>query len=134
MAHIDKCQYVGQNGCVPTPLPLIEPTNAIVCCSPVTSGVVSDEDAETLARMFKAMGDPTRVKLLSLIAAAEGGEACICDMTDPVGLSQPTVSHHMKLLVDAGLVTREQRGKWAYFRVAPGQLLSLANALVPATR
>ena len=125
---------MGQNEFVPTTLPLIETSDAIVCCSPVTGGVVSDDDAETLARMFKAMGDPTRVKLLSLIAAAEGGEACICDMTDPVGLSQPTVSHHMKLLVDAGLVTREQRGKWAYFRVVPDQLLSLANALSPKVR
>jgi ArsR family transcriptional regulator len=113
-------------------LPLLEPTQLAACCSPVTSGVVSDETAATLARMFKALGDPTRVKLLSLIAAAEDGEACICDMTEPVGLSQPTVSHHMKLLVEAGLATREQRGRWAYYRVVPGMLSSLASALRPA--
>jgi ArsR family transcriptional regulator len=117
---------------MPTPLPLIEPTELAACCSPVTGGVVSDDAAETLARMFKALGDPTRVKLLSLIAAADDGEACICDMTEPVGLSQPTVSHHMKLLVEAGLATREQRGRWAYYRVVPEVLRSLALALEPA--
>lgn len=116
---------------MPSPLPVIQPDELAACCSPVTGGVVSDEAAETLARMFKALGDPTRVRLLSMIAASPDGEACICDMTGPVGLSQPTVSHHMKLLVEAGLATREQRGKWAYYRVAPGVLRSLSNALAP---
>lgn len=92
---------------------------------------MDDHAAETLARVFKALGDPNRVKLLSLIAAADGGEACICDLTEPVGLSQPTVSHHMKQLVEAGLVTREQRGRWAYFSVVPTVLRSLAAALAP---
>lgn len=116
---------------MPTPLPMIQPDDLAACCSPVTGGVVSDDAAQTLAKMFKALGDPTRVKLLSLIAASEDGEACICDMTEPVGLSQPTVSHHMKLLVEAGLAIREQRGKWAYYRVTPGVLGSLASALAP---
>ena len=116
---------------VPSTLPLIQPDELAACCSPVTAGVVSEETAGTLARMFKALGDPTRVKLLSMIAAAPEGEACICDMTDPVGLSQPTVSHHMRLLVEAGLATREQRGKWAYFRVAPDALRALSAALQP---
>ena len=98
----------------------------------MTGSVVSDDAAQALARMFKALGDPTRVKLLSLIAAASAGEACICDLTGPVGLSQPTVSHHMKQLVEAGLVTREQRGKWAYFGVVPEVLRSLATAIAPA--
>lgn len=114
-----------------TPLPVLQPDELAACCSPVTDGIVTDDAAETLARMFKALGDPTRVKLLSMIAAADDGEACICDMTGPVGLSQPTVSHHMKQLVEAGLAVREQRGKWAYYRVAPGALGSLANALAP---
>lgn len=99
------------------------------CCSPVTEGVVNDDTAVTLARMFKALSDPTRVKLLSMIAAASDGGACVCDMTGPVGLSQPTVSHHLKLLVEAGLTTREQRGKWAYYRIAPDVLDSLASSL-----
>ena len=116
---------------MPTSLPVLQPDELVACCSPVTAGVVSDDAAEALARMFKALGDPTRVKLLSMIAAAPDGEACICDMTEPVGLSQPTVSHHMKLLVEAGLATREQRGKWAYYRVAPEVLQALASALSP---
>ena len=99
------------------------------CCSPVTGGVLEVAEAERLARIFKALGDPTRVRLLSLIAAHQDGEACICDLTDPVGLSQPTVSHHMKQLVDAGLLSREQRGKWAYYRVVDSALGSLADAL-----
>ena len=81
--------------------------------------------------MFKALGDPTRVKLLSLIAASPDREACICDLTEPVGLSQPTVSHHMKLLVEAGLARRDQRGKWAYYQVLPDPLRALAAALEP---
>lgn len=123
---------MSQNVLMPSTLPVIQPSALAACCSPVTAGVVSDEAAETLARMFKALGDPTRVKLLSMIAAAPEGEACACDMIEPVGLSQPTVSHHMKLLVEAGLATREQRGKWAYYRVVPEVLESLAAALGPA--
>lgn len=117
---------------MPLTLPVIQPAALAACCAPMTAGIVSDATAETLARMFKALGDPTRVKLLSMIAAAPEGEACVCDMTEPVGLSQPTVSHHLKLLAEAGLVTREQRGKWAYYRVSPGVLGSLASALQPA--
>ncbi|MBM7517646.1 ArsR family transcriptional regulator [Nocardioides nitrophenolicus] len=116
---------------MPSSLPVLEPADLTTCCSPVTGGVVSDAVAETLARTFKALGDPTRVKLLSLIAAAPESEACICDLTEPVGLSQPTVSHHMRLLVDAGLATREQRGRWAYYRVAPEALHALARVLDP---
>lgn len=103
------------------------------CCAPVTGGVLAVEDAQRLSRMFKALGDPTRVRLLSMISAQSGGEACVCDLTEPVGLSQPTVSHHMKQLVDAGLVTREQRGKWAYYAIVPEVLSVLSNALKPQT-
>ena len=103
------------------------------CCTPVT-GALDGEAAETLAHVFKALGDPTRVRLLSLIAAAAGGEACVCDLIEPVGLSQPTVSHHMKLLVDAGLVSREQRGKWAYYRVVEETLSAIGQALEPIRR
>ena len=112
-------------------LPLLATEAGAACCSPVTGGVLSAEEAEQLARTFKALGDPTRIRLLSLIAASEGGEACICDLTEPVGLSQPTVSHHMKQLVDAGLATREQRGRWAYFRVVDDALDQAAHALRP---
>ena len=114
----------------PTTLPLIT-TDLAACCSPVTGRALDHDAAERLARVFKALGDPTRVRLVSLIAAADGGEACICDLTAPVGLSQPTVSHHMKLLVEAGLMHREQRGKWAYYRLVDGALASLAQLLTP---
>jgi len=107
----------------------IRPTGVSACCSPLTGGILDTDAAERLARSFKALGDPTRVRLLSLIAAADGGEACICDLTAPVALSQPTVSHHMKQLVDAGLVTRDQRGKWAYYAVVRESLDALGNAL-----
>jgi ArsR family transcriptional regulator len=113
-----------------TVLPLVTDDLA-ACCAPVTGGALDAAAAERLAHIFKALGDPARVRLLSLIAAADGGEACICDLTGPVALSQPTVSHHMKLLVDAGLVTREQRGKWAYYRVLDDTLRSVAQAITP---
>ena len=95
----------------------------------LSGGTLSVEAADTLAQMFKALGDPNRVRLLSLIAAQPEREACICDLTEPVGLSQPTVSHHMKKLVDAGLVTREQRGKWAFYQVRTATLNRLSEAL-----
>jgi len=111
-----------------TELP-IAPVGVAACCSPLTGGVIDDESARQLARVFKALGDPTRVRLISLIAAADGAEACICDLTDPVGLSQPTVSHHMRLLVQAGLVTREQRGRWAYYRLVGDAFEALRSAV-----
>lgn len=111
-----------------TELP-ITPVGIAACCSPLTGGVLDEGAAQQLARVFKALGDPTRVRLVSLIAAADGAEACICDLTDPVGLSQPTVSHHMKLLAEAGLVMREQRGKWAYYRLVEDTFDALRSAI-----
>ena len=99
------------------------------CCSPLAGGALDEDAAERLARLFRALGDRHRIRLLSLIAAADGGEACICDLTAPLGLSQPTVSHHMKLLTEAGLVTREQRSKWAYYRVVPEAMAALSDTL-----
>lgn len=99
-----------------------------VCCSSTNIGVDA-ETARELATAFKALGDPTRVQLLALVAAHAEGEACVCDLTAPVGLSQPTVSHHLKILVDNGLLTREQRGRWAYYRLADGTLPELARKL-----
>lgn len=116
---------------MPAVLPLLTDDAAVACCSPVTEGALTADEAERIAHTFKALGDPTRVRLLSLIAASDDGEACICDLTEPVGLSQPTVSHHMKLLVDAGLATREQRGRWAYFRVVTGALEQASRVLRP---
>jgi ArsR family transcriptional regulator len=110
-------------------VPVLSDEAFVACCSPVTGSVLDANAAEALAGIFKALGDPTRVRLLSLIAAHADGEACVCDLTDPVGLSQPTVSHHLKQLVEAGLITREQRGKWAYYRVEQAALDSLATVL-----
>ena len=99
------------------------------CCSPLTGGIIDNDAAHRLATVFKALADPARVKLLSLIAAGDRGEACICDLTSPLDLTQPTVSHHMKQLVDAGLVSREQRGKWAYYRVNESALTRVAQLI-----
>lgn len=90
---------------------------------------MSEEDAVGLARTLKALADPVRLRLLSLIAAHEGGEACVCDLVEPVGLSQPTVSHHLKVLTEAGLITRDKRGVWAYFTLAPGAVAAVADHL-----
>lgn len=112
----------------------LTPRDIEACCSPLTGGVLDTAAAERLAAVFKALADPARVKLVSLIAASEGGEACICDLTEPLGLRQPTVSHHMKLLVDSGLVSREQRGKWAYYRVNSEALERVAAAVAGGPR
>jgi ArsR family transcriptional regulator len=111
----------------------IRSTGVDACRSTVFGRVLDTQAAEQLARSFKALADPTRVRLLSLIAGSDSGEACVCDLTDPVGLSQPTVSHHMKLLVDAGLITRTQRGKWAYYAVVSQALDALGSALRTTT-
>jgi ArsR family transcriptional regulator len=111
-----------------TVLPVLD-APAEACCSPITGGVMNDAEATSLAAKFKAMGDPTRLRLLSLVAAAEGGEACVCDLNDQLDLSQPTVSHHLKLLVDAGLLTRSKRGVWSYYAIVPGALPALADTL-----
>ncbi len=111
-------------------IPLDQPP-AAACCAPLTEGALDGAAAEATARAFKALGDPTRVRLVSFIAAQPGREACVCDLTDPVGLSQPTVSHHLRILTEAGLVAREQRGRWAYYSLVPGGLERLAEALVP---
>lgn len=110
-----------------TTLPVVHDVTA--CCRPVTGGVLDLVEAERLAGIFKALGDPTRIRLVSMIAAHADSEACVCDLTEPVGLTQPTVSHHLKQLVDAGLLSREQRGRWSYYRVVTSTLDALATAL-----
>jgi len=114
-----------------TNLPLLSSPDDAACGAVAAGTVMSSAEAERIARTFKALSDPTRVRLLSLIAATAGGEACICDLTEPVGLSQPTVSHHMKQLVEAGLATRDQRGRWAYYRVVTEALDAASRSLRP---
>jgi ArsR family transcriptional regulator len=113
---------------VPTSLPVLE-NAAAACCSPITGGVMDASDAAELAVKFKAIGDPTRLRLLSMVAAAEGGEACVCDLNEPLELSQGTVSHHLGQLVKAGLLTRTKRGVWSYYALVPGALPALAATL-----
>lgn len=103
------------------------PADFAACCSPITDGVLDAVAAERLAAVLKALAEPTRLRLVSLIAGHEGAEACVCELTDPVGLSQPTVSHHLKILVEAGLLERTQRGKWAYYRLVPAALDALGG-------
>jgi len=94
-------------------------TTEAACCVPVTSSSLSKTDAETMANDFKVLADPIRLRLLSLIASVPEGEVCACDLNEPLGRSQATVSHHLSVLAKAGLIAREQRGKWAWFQVAP---------------
>lgn len=111
-------------------LPAI-PVMLAECCSPVVGEVLTVTEAESLAAVLKAIAEPTRLRLVSLVAAHADGEACVCDLTEPVGLSQPTVSHHLKILVDAGVLQREQRGKWAYYKLVPETLVSVSDLLTP---
>jgi len=110
---------------VPTSLTLIQQVAA--CCSPLTTSPLAEEDADRLAGVLKVVADPTRLRLLSLIASSPDGEVCVCDLTAPLGLSQPTVSHHLKVMAGVGLVEREKRGVWAYYRVVPDALGGLAE-------
>ena len=105
-----------------TTLPLAAPS----CCGIGVVGGLTREDAVTSAALLKAVADPVRLQLLSAIRATEGGEACVCDLTPLVGLAQPTVSHHLKVLVEAGLLEREKRGTWVWFRIVPARLEDVA--------
>jgi ArsR family transcriptional regulator, arsenate/arsenite/antimonite-responsive transcriptional repressor len=100
-----------------------------LCCSPVSVEVLPEDQAEVLAASFAALADPVRLRLYSMVASAGGAEVCACDLTEPSGRSQPTVSHHMKILVEAGLVTRDKRGLWVWYRATPDRRRALQAAL-----
>lgn len=104
------------------------------CCAPVLTGRLGATEATELAALFRALGDPGRLRLLSLLAAQPGGEACVCNLTEPLGLSQPTVSHHLKVLTEAGLLERERRATWIYYRLRLDRLEQLCGTLVPPKR
>ncbi len=99
------------------------------CCPTGLAAPLDRGTAEDLARLLKAVADPARLQLLALLKASSDGESCVCDLTGPLALSQPTVSHHLKVLTDAGLLTREKRGTWAWYSVVPGRLRELAAVL-----
>jgi ArsR family transcriptional regulator len=118
---------------MPEQLPVLDQAIAAVCCAPLASAPLSADDARVLAGQLKALADPARLRLLSLMMANEDLEACTCDLTEALALSQPTVSHHLKKLNDAGLVfAHRKQGSWTYYRVVPEALTSLANVIAPA--
>lgn len=121
--YIEVCQYT------PMTRSTISP-----CCPPVLHARLKEADADELAATFRALADPGRLRLLSFIAAQPDGEACVCNLTDSISLSQPTVSHHLKVLNDAGLLEREKRGTWVFYRVVPARLEAVRAALAPPAR
>ncbi|TDB75459.1 helix-turn-helix transcriptional regulator [Micromonospora sp. KC723] len=113
----------------PAPPSVLDLNTDTPCCPPLTRRRVSAETAAILAPALKALGDPVRLQLMSMIASAEGGEACVCDLTPAFDLTGPTISHHLRTLREAGLVDAERRGTWVYYRARPGTLRHLAALL-----
>ncbi|MEI5671946.1 MULTISPECIES: metalloregulator ArsR/SmtB family transcription factor [unclassified Nocardioides] len=105
------------------------PVDAVACCSPIVRDPLGADDAARIAPLLKALADPVRLRLLSLVGSHADGEACVCDLGDAFDLSQPTISHHLKVLHDVGLLDREKRGVWVYYRVRPQVLGDLAALL-----
>jgi ArsR family transcriptional regulator len=107
----------------------LTPTQAVACCSPLVDEPLGTDEAARIAPLLKALGDPVRLRLLSLVASYAGMEACVCDLNDAFELSQPTVSHHLKVLHEVGLLDREKRGVWVYYRVRRDALRDLSALL-----
>lgn len=110
------------------------PLEVLECCSPLVSEPLDEDQAAELSRVFKALGDPVRLRLFSLVASYQGGEACVCDISGFFDVSQPTISHHLKVLREAGLLTSERRATWVYYRVVPGTLAKLSGLLSVGVR
>jgi ArsR family transcriptional regulator len=130
--EIDSCQYLSHTGQVTTSAGTQtrpEPRLAGPCCAPLLREPITARQAAQLARILKALADPVRLRLVSMVAAHDGGEACVCELTEPLGLTQPTISHHLKVLVDAGIFTRDKRGVWAYYALVPSVLDALSAVL-----
>ena len=111
------------------PLQTLEAATDASCCVASDKPVLSVDEAQRKALVFKALADPNRLRLLSIVKAEESGESCVCDLTGPLDLGQPTVSHHLKILVEAGILHREKRGTWAYYSLVPGALDDIAGIL-----
>jgi ArsR family transcriptional regulator, arsenate/arsenite/antimonite-responsive transcriptional repressor len=109
---------------------LLPVRDVTACCSPLSREAITEENATKLASSLKALADPARLRIISMVAAHQNAEACVCDLTEPLGLGQPTVSHHLRILVDAGYLTRSKRGTWAYYQLVPGALDSVSRLLV----
>jgi ArsR family transcriptional regulator, arsenate/arsenite/antimonite-responsive transcriptional repressor len=110
---------------MPKSLAMLDPAGPAACCQPLSAEPLSADQAEQVAPLLKALGDPVRLRLMSLIASHPGGEACVCDLNGAFELSQPTISHHLKVLHEAGLVDRDKRGVWAYYKARTQALASL---------
>ena len=108
---------------------LLDQPSAVACCAPIQTSALGEADARSLARGFAALGDPVRLRLLSLLATSTDGAVCVCDLVEPVGRSQPTVSHHLKILREAGLVSVEKRGTNNWYATVPGALEALRGIL-----
>lgn len=139
LAHIDVCQSLARvkKRAISMSIPTLNPADASIetseelCCVPARGEeVLQLEEADLLAARFKALSDPNRLRILSIVSSSETSETCVCDLSEPLDLKQPTVSHHLKILVDAGILHREKRGVWAYYSVVPGALESLASSLI----
>lgn len=125
--NIDYCR------CMVTMLDVadVSPPLGAVCCAPLVNNPIGQQEAERLAVTLKALADPARLRLLSIVASSEGQTACVCDLIEPIGLSQPTVSHHLKVLTEAGFLSRSKRGTWAYYQLRPDALEGVADFLDP---
>jgi ArsR family transcriptional regulator len=110
-------------------LVVLDSAGTAACCAPLSEGALSSGQAEQVAPLLKALADPVRLRLMSLIASSPGGEACVCDLTGAFDLSQPTISHHLKVLHEAGLLSRDKRGVWVYYRARTDALASLATLI-----
>jgi ArsR family transcriptional regulator len=122
---IGICQY----RCMSKSLVVLAPADTAACCPPLSAQPLSQAQAELVAPLLKALADPVRLRLMSLVASHPGGEACVCDLNGAFDLSQPTISHHLKVLHDAGLLDRDKRGVWVYYRARPGALASLGTLI-----
>jgi ArsR family transcriptional regulator, arsenate/arsenite/antimonite-responsive transcriptional repressor len=122
---IEVCQY----RCMSKSLPLLDPAGTAACCPPLSAEPLSAGQAEQVAPQLKALADPVRLRLMSLVASHPGGEACVCDLNDAFDLTQPTISHHLKVLHEAGLLERDKRGVWVYYRASTQALASLATLI-----
>lgn len=122
---INLCQY----RCVSKSLALLTPVQTVACCSPLSREPLTQAQADQIAPLLKALADPVRLRLMSLVASHEGGEACVCDLNDAFELSQPTISHHLKVLHEAGLLERDKRGVWVYYRASSAALTGLATLI-----
>ncbi len=129
MSYVASCIDIRQYRCMSKSVLKLTPVETVACCSPLTSEPISTAQAERIAPLLKALADPVRLRLLSLVAAHIDGEACVCDLNDAFDLSQPTISHHLKVLHEVGLLDRSKRGVWVYYSIKRNALADIGALL-----